>query len=85
MTGNNTFYRPLNHENSISEISLNIILQALENVKNGEVIRISTGAAVPPGADIVIPVENTYVKEKSGDGEELHIGISFKDPAQNIR
>lgn len=50
----------------------------------GEVVRISTGAAVPASADIVIPVENTYVNVSS-NGEEKYIEISHMDKGRNIR
>lgn len=53
-------------------------------LKIGEVVRISTGAAVPAGADIVIPVENTYVEETC-NGEEKYIRISHMDKGNNIR
>ena len=36
----------------------------------GEVIRINTGAPVPPGADSVVMVENTRLVRASEDGEE---------------
>ena len=36
----------------------------------GEVVRINTGAPVPPGADSVIMVENTRLVRASEDGEE---------------
>ena len=36
----------------------------------GEVVRINTGAPVPPGADSVVMVENTRLVRASEDGEE---------------
>ncbi|XP_065832465.1 gephyrin-like [Oscarella lobularis] len=38
-------------------------------VKSGYVVRISTGAPVPDGADAVVPVEDTELLEKSEDGK----------------
>ncbi|KAJ8922790.1 hypothetical protein NQ315_007825 [Exocentrus adspersus] len=58
-----------------------------EELKEGEVIRISTGAAIPAGADAVVQVEDTTLVEKSQDGaEELKIQINVEPKAgQDIR
>ena len=40
------------------------------HLSSGEVIRINTGAPVPPGADSVVMVENTKLVRASEDGEE---------------
>lgn len=53
----------------------------------GQVIRINTGAPIPPGADAVVMVENTKLVKKSPDGqEELEVEILTKvTPGQDIR
>merc|ERR1719233_1739042 len=56
-------------------------------LKNMEVVRINTGAPVPPGADAVVMVEETKLVKKTEDGkEELEIEI-LKAPqvGQDIR
>ncbi|TFF85108.1 MAG: molybdopterin molybdenumtransferase MoeA, partial [Promethearchaeota archaeon] len=35
------------------------------SMKNGEAIRISTGAAIPPGADAVVKIEDTEINENN--------------------
>lgn len=56
-------------------------------MNSGEVIRISTGAAVPEGADAVVQVEDTCLIEATEDGsKELQIEIIFAPKAlQDIR
>lgn len=45
-------------------------------LQSGEVIRISTGAPVPEGADAVVQVEDTVLIESTPDGKnELKIEI----------
>lgn len=45
-------------------------------LQSGEVIRISTGAPVPKGADAVVQVEDTVLIESTPDGKnELKIEI----------
>ena len=56
-------------------------------LRPGEVVRINTGAPVPPGADAVVMVENTRLVTRTEDGqEELEVEI-LKGPAvgQDIR
>lgn len=52
-------------------------------VFTGYCVRISTGAVVPPGADAVVPVEDTeLMKDSDGGKTELKIKI-LKAPAKN--
>ena len=53
----------------------------------GQVIRINTGAPVPPGADAVVMVENTKLVKSTPDGqEELEVEILAQViPGQDIR
>merc|ERR1719334_374247 len=59
----------------------------LTPLKSGVVVRINTGAPLPPGADAVVMVENTKLVKKSPDGqEELEVEILTKvPPGQDIR
>ena len=43
-----------------------------------QVIRINTGAPVPPGADAVVMVEETKLVEATQDGEEVKVEILTK-------
>ena len=43
-----------------------------------QVIRINTGAPVPPGADAVVMVEETKLVEATDDGEEVKVEILTK-------
>ena len=43
-----------------------------------QVIRINTGAPVPPGADAVVMVEETKLVEATEDGEEVKVEILTK-------
>ena len=43
-----------------------------------QVIRINTGAPVPPGADAVVMVEETRLVEATEDGEEVKVEILTK-------
>lgn len=54
---------------------------------SGGCVRINTGAAVPPGADAVVQVEDTRLeKEEELTGEELEISIlTTPTPGQDIR
>lgn len=56
-------------------------------LQNGQCVRISTGAPVPPGADAVVQVEDTELLEASSDGtKELKIMItSTPSLGQDIR
>jgi len=53
----------------------------------GEVIRINTGAPVPPGADAVVMVEETKLVEATEEGEEVKVEILTKkvEVGQDIR
>ncbi|KAF2891469.1 hypothetical protein ILUMI_14704, partial [Ignelater luminosus] len=56
-------------------------------LNSGEVIRISTGAPVPEGADAVVQVEDTALIAATPDGsKELQIEIKVAPkPLQDIR
>ncbi|KAI8323595.1 hypothetical protein GQ54DRAFT_101734 [Martensiomyces pterosporus] len=41
----------------------------------GEIVRIATGAPVPPGADAVVMVEDTELLESNEEGEEVRVRI----------
>jgi len=47
----------------------------LEPIKCGEIVRINTGAPVPPGADAVVMVENTKLAKANSEGEEEEVEI----------
>jgi len=51
----------------------------------GEVIRINTGAPVPPGADAVVMVEETRLVEATEEGEEVEILTKNVEVGQDIR
>merc|ERR1719507_2463228 len=58
----------------------------MANLASGEVIRINTGAPVPPGADAVVMVEETKLVEATDDGEEVKVEILTKvEVGQDIR
>jgi gephyrin len=42
----------------------------VEELKDGEIARITTGAPLPPGADAVVMVEDTVLKSQTEDGKE---------------
>jgi len=42
----------------------------VEELNEGEIARITTGAPLPPGADAVVMVEDTVLKTQTDDGEE---------------
>jgi len=50
-------------------------------------MRINTGAALPPGADSVVQVEDTNLVDSSADGtEELTVEIlKAPKPGQDVR
>lgn len=57
-------------------------------LKEGEIARITTGAPLPPGADAVVMVEDTVLKEQTADGEEeatVEILTSAIQPGENVR
>lgn len=59
-----------------------------QELKEGEIARITTGAPLPPGATSVIMVEDTVLKSKTEDGEEERevelLADNVKD-GENIR
>lgn len=59
----------------------------MEKLQKGQCIRISTGAAVPPGADAVVQIEDTKLLQASEDNtKELEIEIcNTPFPGQDIR
>jgi gephyrin len=42
----------------------------VKELKDGEIARITTGAPLPPGADAVVMVEDTVLKNQTDDGKE---------------
>ncbi|XGW05926.1 hypothetical protein V3C99_016356 [Haemonchus contortus] len=57
----------------------------LKSVSAGECVRVSTGAAVPDGADAVVMVEHTRLVEHNGS-EELTVSVDINvKPGQDIR
>ena len=57
-------------------------------LKAGEVARITTGAAVPPGANAIVMVEDTVVHSMAKDGKEeseIEILTNRVRPGDNIR
>ncbi|CAN0394933.1 unnamed protein product [Lampetra fluviatilis] len=61
--------------------------QPVQTVMPGQVMRVTTGAPIPSGADAVIPVEDTeLLKESENGAEELEVRIlSQARPGQDIR
>ncbi|XP_023335132.1 gephyrin [Eurytemora carolleeae] len=58
----------------------------MEPLKPGEIVRINTGAPVPPGADAVVMVENTKLVQATSDGEEISVEILVSPtPGLDIR
>eukprot|EP00088_Acartia_fossae_P059573 TRINITY_DN7082_c1_g1_i15.p1 TRINITY_DN7082_c1_g1~~TRINITY_DN7082_c1_g1_i15.p1 ORF type:complete len:648 (-),score=118.70 TRINITY_DN7082_c1_g1_i15:684-2627(-) len=59
---------------------------SMQPIAPGEIVRINTGAPVPPGADAVVMVENTKLIEATSDGEEVRVEIlSNPTPGLDIR
>lgn len=57
-------------------------------LKENEIARITTGAPLPPGADAVIMVEDTVLKEMTEDGKEEKLVEILTDevkPGENVR
>ena len=50
-----------------------------------QVIRINTGAPVPPGADAVVMVEETKLVEATEEGEEVKVEILTKVGSWQLR
>ena len=48
-------------------------------------IRINTGAPVPPGADAVVMVEETKLVEATEEGEEVKVEILTKVSSMKLR
>ena len=48
-------------------------------------IRINTGAPVPPGADAVVMVEETKLVEATEEGEEVKVEILTKVSSLKLR
>jgi gephyrin len=60
----------------------------VEELHDGEIARITTGAPLPPGADAVVMVEDTALKSQTEDGkEEKEIEILTSDimAGENVR
>jgi gephyrin len=60
----------------------------VQELKDGEIARITTGAPLPPGADAVVMVEDTVLKSRTDDGkEEKEIEILTNDivSGENVR
>jgi gephyrin len=60
----------------------------VQELKEGEIARITTGAPLPPGADAVVMVEDTVLKTQTEDGtEEKEIEILTSDikAGENVR
>uniref|UniRef100_A0A671WXS5 Gephyrin n=1 Tax=Sparus aurata TaxID=8175 RepID=A0A671WXS5_SPAAU len=72
--------------NSIS-LCVFMCLQPTHTVMPGQVMRVTTGAPIPCGADAVVQVEDTELLRESEDGtEELEVRIMVQArPGQDIR
>ncbi|KAF2659178.1 hypothetical protein K491DRAFT_766269 [Lophiostoma macrostomum CBS 122681] len=60
----------------------------VQELKEGEIARITTGAPLPPGADAVVMVEDTVLRSQTDDGkEEKEIEILADDvqAGENVR
>jgi molybdopterin molybdotransferase len=63
--------------NSYNRLALQVVGEVLPGqspqvgLKAGQAIRIMTGAAVPPGADAVLPVEKVTVEKTTDDSERI--------------
>ncbi|XP_078262447.1 gephyrin isoform X3 [Rhinoraja longicauda] len=64
-----------------------MVLQPTQTVMPGQVMRVTTGAPIPCGADAVVQVEDTELIRESDDGtEELEVRILTQArPGQDIR
>lgn len=65
----------------------NASASAESRLRPGQVVRITTGAPVPPGADAVVQVEDTTLLEEADDGEtEVRVRVTTKATVgQDIR
>lgn len=71
-----------------SKLKNNILqLNSQKEIVEGTCCRISTGAPLPPGANCVIPIENTSVVSKSKDEKIEHNITILEEPKlfDNIR
>lgn len=60
----------------------------VQELKEGEIARITTGAPLPPGADAVVMVEDTVLKTLTDDGQEekeIEILTDEIKPNENVR
>jgi gephyrin len=60
----------------------------LQELHEGQIARITTGAPLPPGSSAVVMVEDTIVKERSAGGKEervVEILTSEIQPGENVR
>jgi gephyrin len=60
----------------------------VQELQEGHIARITTGAPLPPGSSAVVMVEDTVVKERSKDGKEekaVEILTSEIQPGENVR
>ena len=59
-----------------------------QELKRGQIARITTGAPLPPGATSVVMVEDTILKSKTEDGseeKEIEILTDEIEPGENVR
>lgn len=60
----------------------------VDDLRLGEVARITTGAPLPPGATSVVMVEDTVLRSKTDDGKEeneIEILTADIEPGENVR
>jgi gephyrin len=60
----------------------------VEELKEGEIARITTGAPLPPGADAVVMVEDTELRSQTDDGTEekmIEILTDAIEAGENVR
>uniref|UniRef100_A0A669C1L0 Gephyrin n=1 Tax=Oreochromis niloticus TaxID=8128 RepID=A0A669C1L0_ORENI len=71
----------------LTHVYLSVFEQPTQTVMPGQVMRVTTGAPIPCGADAVVQVEDTELLRESEDGtEELEVRILVQArPGQDIR
>ncbi|KAF6212628.1 hypothetical protein GE061_013154 [Apolygus lucorum] len=69
-----------------SALTAGCSVEELPDLREKECVRVNTGGPVPHGADAVVQVEDTFVVEADGDGNEILVNITKQAaPNQDIR
>ena len=54
-------------------------------LRDGQAIRISTGAVVPDGAEAVVPLERVEARDERADGAGEYVGVPDRAPGEHVR